>query len=187
MILLSYVKYAEENLTKVIKKWNLYYDRELVTKVLFHTLLKEVPSYDIDTEVKIKVYDGKIYRKSIYADLILTEIAPNKAKQNRFVFKFKSKGVNFLDLNVGSITKSWEVLEEKAKKVRMIPIEDLRQLKCSNLEKYDKDKSVQDILNNGREQVLNYVRNLDDKNDYHTSAFVVMSVGSRRVVWDKAC
>ncbi|CAG8773788.1 23500_t:CDS:2, partial [Gigaspora margarita] len=139
----------------------------------FYTLLKEVPGYDIDTEVEIKVYNGKIYRKSIYADLILTEIAPNKAKQNRV----QKQGVKFLDLKVGGSTKSWEVLEEKAKKVRMMPIEDLRQLKCGNLEKYDEDKSVQDNLNNGREQVLNYVRNLDDKNDYHISVFVVMSVG----------
>ncbi|KAF0533854.1 hypothetical protein F8M41_010419 [Gigaspora margarita] len=101
--------------------------------------------------------------------------------------RIQKQGVNFLDLKVGGSTESWEVLEEKAKKVRMMPIEDLRQLKCGNLEKYDEDKSVQDILNNGQEQVLNYVRNLDDKNDYHISVFVVMSVGSRKVVWDKAC
>ncbi|CAG8770240.1 12122_t:CDS:1 [Racocetra persica] len=39
-----------------MKRRNLYDDRELVTKVLFHSMLSDLPAHEVDTEVPIEVY-----------------------------------------------------------------------------------------------------------------------------------
>jgi hypothetical protein len=111
---------------------------------------------------------------------------------------FKNKSVNFLDLQISGmfshsyllclllffrfvikllLTKSgsnnnWEVMEQRAKKVEAMSISDVCQLKCGNAERFDKGKTIEDIFNDARKQLLNYVHNLKD--DFHTSAFVVM-------------
>ncbi|CAG8474026.1 18205_t:CDS:1, partial [Racocetra fulgida] len=60
----------------------------------------------------------------------------------------------------------------------------IRQLKCSISKKFDKGKTIQTIFDEAGRQLLNYVNNLKDDN-YETSAFVVMSVGSRKLIWEK--
>ncbi|CAG8464334.1 1670_t:CDS:2 [Racocetra persica] len=52
-------------------------------------------------------------------------------------------------------------------------INDICKLKCGNAEQFDKGKTIEDIFNDARKQVINYVNDL--KNDYHTSAFVIMT------------
>ncbi|CAG8833390.1 15371_t:CDS:2, partial [Gigaspora margarita] len=69
----------------------------------------------------------------------------NNGKENKVTKKQKSE--------VMSSNRNWEVLEEKAKKVQVISIDEVHQLKYGNLKQYDKG------------------------DDYHISAFVVMSVG----------
>ncbi|CAG8492947.1 20731_t:CDS:2 [Racocetra persica] len=177
--------YVQSKLKNWIKKGNLYEDRELVTKILFHALLSDLPNYLVDTEIPIEVYRNKVKVHTFYADLSVVELkATNNAKLNRFIFEFKNKNVNFLDLKVNGNNNKWEILEEKAKKIEKMSENEIRQLKCSNSEKFDKGKTIQTIFNEACQQLLNYVNNLRDDN-YQTSAFVVMSVGSRKLIWEK--
>ena len=74
-------------------------------------------------------------------------------------------------------------MEKRANKVETMSINDVRQLKCGNVERFDKGKTIEGIFDDARKQLLNYVNNLKD--DYDTSAFVVMTVGSRRLIWEK--
>jgi hypothetical protein len=76
-------------------------------------------------------------------------------------------------------------MERRAKKVETMSINNVRNLKCGNAEKFDKGKTVEYIFNDARKQLRNYVQNLKDSHLYTTSAFVVMSVGSRRLIWEK--
>ncbi|GBB99120.1 hypothetical protein RclHR1_03420003 [Rhizophagus clarus] len=176
--------YVESKLKEWIKKGNLRDDRELVTKVIFHTLLSNIPNYSIDTEVPIDVCHKRVKTNTLYADLLIVEIkSANNAKRNRFIFEFKNKGINFLDLRIRGNNSDWDVMEQKAKKVETMSISDVRQLKCSNAEQFDKGKTIGVIFNDACKQLFNYVCNLKD--DYQTSAFVVMSVGSRRLIWEK--
>ncbi|RUS16035.1 hypothetical protein BC937DRAFT_91677 [Endogone sp. FLAS-F59071] len=79
-----------------IKLGNLLDDRELVTKTVFHVFLTMIPRYLNDTEVPVKI-DGT---KTGYLDLLIAETKPASAgaRPKRFVFEFKSKGINFLEL-----------------------------------------------------------------------------------------
>ncbi|PKY45814.1 hypothetical protein RhiirA4_460484 [Rhizophagus irregularis] len=139
-----------------------------------------IPNYFVDTEVHIDA----CHNVSLYADLLIIELKPaDNAKRNRFIFEFKNKSVNFLDLQISGSNNNWEVMEQRAKKVEAMSISDVHQLKCGNAERFDKGKTIEDIFNDARKQLLNYVHNLKD--DFHTSAFVVMSVGSRRLIWEK--
>lgn len=95
--------YVERKLKELIKKGNLYDDRELVTKVLFHALfLDNIPNHSVETEVPINDYRDEIKESStLYADLLIVEVKSiNNAKKNRVVLEFKNKGVNFLDLKI---------------------------------------------------------------------------------------
>jgi flagellar motor switch protein FliM len=75
-------------------------------------------------------------------------------------------------------------MEQRAQKVETMSISDVRRLKCGNAERFDKGKTIEDIFSDARKQLLNYIHNLKD-NSFHTSAFIVMSVGSRRLIWEK--
>ncbi|CAB4414967.1 unnamed protein product [Rhizophagus irregularis] len=144
------------------------------------TCYYNIPNYFVDTEVHIDA----CHNVSLYADLLIIELKPaDNAKRNRFIFEFKNKSVNFLDLQISGSNNNWEVMEQRAKKVEAMSISDVHQLKCGNAERFDKGKTIEDIFNDARKQLLNYVHNLKD--DFHTSAFVVMSVGSRRLIWEK--
>ncbi|CAG8520399.1 16181_t:CDS:2 [Funneliformis caledonium] len=183
--------YVEPKLKELIKKGNLYDDRELVIKVIFHALLLDIPNHFVDTEVPINVYEVKRNNNFLYADLLIVEIkSTENSKRNRFIFEFKNKGVNFLDLQIKGNNSSWEVMERKAYKVEAMSRRDVLQLKCNNLEKFNHGKTMREIFNGAREQLLNYVRNLkkdDHQNNFEfiTSAFVVMAVGSRKLIWEK--
>ena len=87
-----------------IKKGNLYDDRELVTKVMFHVSLSVIPNYLNETEVPINIYGDRVRVNTHYADLLIAETRPvsDGAKKNRFIFEFKCKGVNFLDLQINN-------------------------------------------------------------------------------------
>ncbi|CAG8586634.1 20826_t:CDS:2 [Rhizophagus irregularis] len=173
--------YIESKLKEWIKRGNLYEDRELVTKVLFHALLSDIPNYYVDTEVPIDI----CHNVSLYADLLIVELkSADNTKRNRFIFEFKNKSVNFLDLRISGNNCNWEVMEQRAQKVETMSISDVRRLKCGNAERFDKGKTIEDIFSDARKQLLNYIHNLKD-NSFHTSAFIVMSVGSRRLIWEK--
>ncbi|GBB89570.1 hypothetical protein RclHR1_01630008 [Rhizophagus clarus] len=176
--------YIESKLKEWIKRGNLRDDRELVTKLMFHTLLSNIPNYFVDTEVPIDVCHNKVKSCTLFADLLIVEAkSANNAKQNQFIIEFKNKNINFLDLRIRGSNSNWEIMEQKAKKVETMSISDLRQLKCGNAEQFDKGKTIENIFDDACKQLLNYVHNLKD--DYHISAFVVMSVGSRRLIWEK--
>ncbi|CAG8649949.1 9067_t:CDS:2 [Gigaspora rosea] len=126
--------------------------------------LKDLPNYLVDTEVPVEIYRNKVKVYTLYADLSVAEI---KAASN-------AKRCN----------NNWETMEEKAKKVEKMSKNEIRQPKCGNSEKFDKGKTIQTIFDEAGRQLLNYVNNLKDDN-YETSAFVVMSVGSRKLIWEK--
>ncbi|CAI2193233.1 10471_t:CDS:10, partial [Funneliformis geosporum] len=176
--------YIEPKLKELIKRGNLYDDRELVTKVLFHALLLDIPNHLVDTEVPINVYHNKVKKNNtLYADLLIVEV--NNAKRNRFIFEFKNKSVNFLDLQIKGKDSNWEVMERRANKVDKMSRRDVLQLKCGNAEKFDNGKTIKKIFNGAREQLLKYVHNLkeDDRQNHRefiTSAFVVMAVFSQQ-------
>ena len=100
-----------------------------------------------------------------------------------------------LFLNCTIIIKSgdcrdWDMLEAKAKKVENMSKEDVCQLKCNAIEQHDKDKTMKQIFNDGHQQLLEYVHNLKEKDhqnrhEFSTSAFVVLTVGSRKLLWEK--
>jgi hypothetical protein len=95
--------YIESKLKEWIKRGNLNEDRELVTKVLFHSLLSNIPNYVIDTEVPINI-NNKMKVYTLYTDLLIVEVkSANNTKQNRFIFEFKNKSVNFLDLHINGM------------------------------------------------------------------------------------
>ncbi|CAG8495683.1 30994_t:CDS:2 [Gigaspora margarita] len=95
--------------------------------------------------------------------------------------EFKSKGINFLDLKVDGNNKSQKILEKKAKKVKVMSIDETT-------------TEVEGPRREGKESSSNEVHHLkcsnfkqhDKKDNYYTLAFVVMSVESRRIVWKKA-
>ena len=94
--------YLQSKLKEWIKRGNLYDDRELVTKVMFHVSLSTIPNYLNETEVPINIYSDRVLIKTCYADLLIAETRPasDGVKQNRFIFEFKCKGINFLDLQI---------------------------------------------------------------------------------------
>ncbi|CAI2197818.1 6687_t:CDS:2, partial [Funneliformis geosporum] len=151
-----------------------------------------IPNHLVDTEVSIKVYRKEVKKSdTLYADLLIVEVEPaDNAKRNRFIFEFKSKGVNFLDLQIGGINSNWDVMERKANNVETMSRKDVLQLKCNNSEKFDNGKTMREIFNGACEQLLNYVSNLKDDDrqnhrEFITLAFVVMAVGSRKLLWKK--
>jgi len=63
----------------------------------------------------------------------------------------------------------------------------LLQLKTSEGEKFDKSKTMQQILDDAAVQLKGYLKDLKevDQKNFTISAFVVLSVGSRRLLWEK--
>ncbi|CAG8696728.1 15029_t:CDS:2 [Funneliformis caledonium] len=184
--------YLQLKLKEWIKRGNLKDDRELVTKVMFHVSLSAIPNYLNDTEVPIVIYGHKMEANICYADLLIVETRPvsDGAKKSRFIFEFKCKGVNFLDLQIKGDNSDWEVMEKRADKVETMSASDVRQLKCGNAERFEIGKTMEDILNDGCEQLIKYVLNLEEDDrqnhrEFATSAFVVMTVGSRKLIWEK--
>lgn len=95
--------YLEPKLKDWIKRGNLHDDRELVIKAIFQVSLSVLPSFFSDTEVSVPIINvrgKKQYTRSGYIDLLEVETKPvsSGAKPKRFVFEFKSKGVNYLEL-----------------------------------------------------------------------------------------
>ena len=85
---------------------------------------------------------------------------------------------------------SWEVMERKANKIEAMSRSNVFQLKCGNLEKFDNSKTIKEIFSGTCEQLFNYVCNLkkDDHQNNHefiTLAFIIMAVGSRKLIWEK--
>ena len=81
-------------------------------------------------------------------------------------------------------------MERRANKIDAMSRSDILQLKCGNSEQFDNGKTIREIFIDACKQLLNYVYNLekDDRQNHHefiTSAFVVMAVGSRKLVWKK--
>jgi hypothetical protein len=184
--------YLEPRLKEWIKLGNLYDDRELVTKVMFQVSLSTIPNYFGETEVAIPVVNVH-GEKAGFADLLLAETTSSSSKTTlkRFIFEFKCKGVNFLDLprHLGEGC-SWDVMDAKANHVEKMSIKKLLKLKCGALEKYDKGKTVQQILDEAVKQLEDYMNGLQkrdkqQKKAFDTVAFVVLTVGSRKLLWKR--
>ncbi|RHZ82141.1 hypothetical protein Glove_114g104 [Diversispora epigaea] len=99
----------------------------------------------------------------------------------------KCKGIDFLDLKINGCNRNWNVMESRVNKVEAMSECDLRQLKCGNGEQFDKGKTMEQILNDGCEQLLVYVHNLNEQDirnhcEFVTSAFVVLTVGLRKLL-----
>lgn len=97
--------------------------------------------------------------------------------------------MNFLIFGSGD-NCNWEVMEARADKVEKMTKDDVLQLRCGNAEKYDKGKTIKEVFDNGRQQLLEYVHNLrknDNQNHckFATTGFVLMTVGSRKLLWEK--
>ena len=79
-------------------------------------------------------------------------------------------------------------MEAKAAKVEAMSEEELLELKTGGGEKYDQDKTMQQILEDAAEQLKEFVQGLKYQDqqqqiEFATSAFVVLAVGSRRFIW----
>jgi len=210
----SLCSYLEPRLKDWIKRGNLSDDRELVTKVMFQASLSTIPHYLSETEVHVpKVYSHKQYTSSGYIDLLLVETKPISVggRPKRFVFEFKCKGVNFLDLGKFYFFfifenscmciffilyhthcfieggNTWEDMDAKADEIEAMSIEELFQLKCGGIDKTpDQGKTVQQIFEAAVKQLMSYVKGLQtQENEFDTIAFVVLTVGSRRFIYDK--
>ncbi|KAF9112921.1 hypothetical protein BGX27_002586 [Mortierella sp. AM989] len=173
--------YLEPKLKDWIKRGNLNDDRELVTKVMFQISLSAMPRYLSDTEIAVPIINvdsKKIFIANGYIDLLVAEIKDTshdpKAKKKRFVFEFKKGG------------SSWESMGNKAKKVEAMSETQLLALACGGSDiTSDKEKSMAQILEGAKTQLLNYVKSLEtndilDQNELETFAFVVMTVDSRK-------
>ncbi|RHZ82143.1 hypothetical protein Glove_114g107 [Diversispora epigaea] len=135
---------------------------------MFHVSLSMIPNYLSDTEIPINIYSDRKLIKTCYADLLIAETRP------------ASDGCN----------RNCDVMESRVNKVEAMSECDLRQLKCGNGEQFDKSKTMEQILNDGREQLLVYVHNLNEQDirnhyEFVTSVFVVLTVGSRKFLWNK--
>ncbi|RIB13851.1 hypothetical protein C2G38_2040649 [Gigaspora rosea] len=128
---------------------------------------------------------GDNYRYATNIQKLWQSIYEHKNKSNkRKYFENKENFQQLQSKKLKGCNNNWETMEEKAKKVEKMSKNEIRQPKCGNSEKFDKGKTIQTIFDEAGRQLLNYVNNLKDDN-YETSAFVVMSVGSRKLIWEK--
>jgi hypothetical protein len=118
---------------------------------MFYVSLSTIPNYLNETEVPIKIYSDRVLIKTCYIDRLIAETRPasDGVKQNRFVFEFKCKAINFLDLQISGMfsyffmsffyahhhvlikllnPRNWEVMENRANKVESMSESDVRQL-----------------------------------------------------------
>ena len=80
-------------------------------------------------------------------------------------------------------------MERKADLIEAMSLEELLMLRTGNAERNERNKTMEEILGEAEEQVGAYVRGLgvgkEGEDVYTTSAFAVLSVGSRRLIWKK--
>jgi len=72
-------------------------------------------------------------------------------------------------------------MEEKAREIEALSEEELRRLKCNKMDRFEPGKTMQSILDDAVGQLKNYIDNI--KEDYEISAFVIFTIGSRRLLW----
>ncbi|KAF9201189.1 hypothetical protein BGZ49_008578 [Haplosporangium sp. Z 27] len=197
----SLCQYLQPRLKEWIKRGNFGDDRELVTKVMFQISLSTIPQFLSDTEVavpKIKATSQKYYTPTGYIDLLLVETRRPNKNPRRIVFEFKCKEVSYLNTLPFTVhpihlktpkDRSWEALEMKAKDIEILMDEELLDVKCADSTN-DNGKSMRQILKEAEVQLKEYMRGLvardpQDGEEFETTGFVVLTVGSRRFLYNK--
>ncbi|KAF8971988.1 hypothetical protein BGZ46_010181 [Entomortierella lignicola] len=191
----------QPRLKEWIKRGNFGDDRELVTKVMFQISLSTIPQFLSDTEVavpKIKATSQKYYTPTGYIDLLLVETRKPNKNPRRILFEFKCKGVSYLNTLPFTVhpthlktpkDRSWEALEMKAKDIEVLMDEELLDVKCADSTN-DNGKSMRQILKEAEVQLKEYMRGLVVRDpqggeEFETTGFVVLTVGSRRFLYNK--
>jgi len=78
-------------------------------------------------------------------------------------------------------------MEAKAAAVEAMPTKQVLELECGNQERFEAGKPMQKILDDATEQLRGYVQGLErqEPGKFDTSAFVVLTVGSRKLIWGR--
>ena len=88
-------------------------------------------------------------------------------------------------LTIGKSGKTkWEEYEAKAAVVEAMSTDEVLKLKCSDNNKFKSGKTMQELFDDATEQVKKYIQGLEeDQGQFDTLAFVVLAVGSRKLIW----
>ena len=130
-------KIVENTLYETVKRGDFKHQNELSAKILFYYVFKECAIYQ-DVEVEVIINE----EQKGYVDLIIEK------DDKRILFKFKNKTLPFLEIlnNNNNQKSSWEDIELKANYISNLTVDELKQIKVTNFEKFDKGKSMATIL-----------------------------------------